>query len=61
MRCVICGRNYPNQYGNNPYPVKTKGLCCNECNDMIVIPARITEYLKGGNTNGKRMDTRRHR
>lgn len=46
MKCVICGKEYPNQYGNNPYPVKKKGLCCDQCNDTIVIPARIKAYLE---------------
>ena len=40
--CCICGKEFKG-YGNNPYPVnKEEGArCCDECNDKVVIPARI--------------------
>lgn len=38
--CCICGKEFDG-YGNNPYPVKDKGCCCDECNANAVIPARI--------------------
>ena len=44
MKCCICGK-YFEGYGNNPWPVKEKGRCCDDC-DMIVIRRRITLYEK---------------
>lgn len=38
--CCICGKKFK-EYGNNPAPVKDEGLCCNECNFNVVIPARM--------------------
>lgn len=40
--CCICGEEFEG-FGNNPYPlVKEEGArCCDECNDAVVIPARI--------------------
>jgi hypothetical protein len=40
IKCVICSQAITG-YGNNPAPVKTKGVCCDECNWTKVIPARI--------------------
>jgi hypothetical protein len=44
--CCICGEKFYG-WGNNPYPVvKTNDenvVCCNECNSLYVIPARIME------------------
>lgn len=45
-RCCICGREMAG-YGNNPWPVKSEGDCCNKCNMDYVIPARI-ELICGG-------------
>ena len=38
--CVICGREFEG-WGNNPDPVEDHGECCDECNMMYVIPARL--------------------
>lgn len=38
--CCICGEEI-NGYGNNPYPVKEDGRCCDKCNATKVIPARL--------------------
>ena len=38
--CVICGE-IGIGYGNNPAPVKTEGKCCDDCNALFVIPARL--------------------
>lgn len=49
MKCCICGKEIPKDQGNNPWPVKDEGLCCDECNYQKVIPARIemmTEELE---------------
>jgi hypothetical protein len=40
MICVICGHKLEG-YGNDPYPVKSEGRCCDKCNITKVIPARI--------------------
>ena len=38
-KCCICGCDIED-YGNNAFPV-ADGLCCDKCNAMVVIPARI--------------------
>ena len=38
--CCICGKTFDG-YGNNPYPVKDNGVCCDGCNNDVVIPKRI--------------------
>lgn len=38
-KCVICGAEIEG-YGNNAEPVK-HGVCCDECNQTVVIPARL--------------------
>jgi hypothetical protein len=40
FKCVICDKNSVG-YGNNPEPVKDKGKCCDKCNFLQVIPARV--------------------
>ena len=43
VKCCLCAHDLDNEWGNNPAPVvNTEGAkCCNECNDMFVIPARL--------------------
>lgn len=41
--CCICNEEFIG-FGNNPWPLKEDGLCCDECN-MKVIEARL-ENLK---------------
>ena len=38
-RCSICGLPLDSEYGNNAQPIND-GRCCNDCNEMYVIPAR---------------------
>ena len=40
FECVICGKKAKGN-GNNPWPVKTIGECCDKCNIEKVVPARI--------------------
>ena len=40
-RCCICGRVFYG-YGNNAEPFR-KGRCCEECNWIYVVPARIKD------------------
>ena len=44
--CCICGKEFEG-WGNNPYPVvkDEDARCCDECNDEVVIPARIIELV----------------
>jgi hypothetical protein len=50
--CCICGKESEG-WGNNPDPVtneageffKEDAQCCDECNDMVVIPKRLEEML----------------
>ena len=43
-RCSICGDSYYG-YGNNADPINA-GRCCNQCNSLVVIPARVRQ-LRG--------------
>ena len=44
--CCICKKIFKG-YGNNPMPVKKDGVCCEECNESVVIPARLKEMQNG--------------
>lgn len=33
--CVLCGKRVKD-YGHNPYPIKDKGRCCNDCNSKVI-------------------------
>jgi hypothetical protein len=39
-KCSINPKHKYTHYGNNAEPVNS-GRCCDECNDMVVIPVRI--------------------
>jgi hypothetical protein len=39
IKCILCGKN-AGQYGNNAEPV-AKGLCCDNCNYITVVPTRL--------------------
>jgi len=43
--CVICNKLFT-EFGANPSPVKESGVCCNKCDNEVVIPARM-EGLNG--------------
>lgn len=40
LLCSICGNPVEDKYGNNAYPVN-EGRCCNGCNEVHVIKARM--------------------
>lgn len=42
--CDICGKQF-NEYGNNPAPIHGD-ICCNECNETLVVPLRIFQVSK---------------
>jgi hypothetical protein len=57
-KCVICGIEIPDGYDhqvgrNNPSPLQNEGDCCDVCNQLFVIPARLTFYFaeQEANTN----------
>ena len=33
--CCICGKRFKG-YGNNPWPLKEEGRCCDECNQKVI-------------------------
>lgn len=39
-KCCLCGKMF-SDYGNNPWPLKEEGKCCNKCNMLKVIPERF--------------------
>lgn len=39
--CCLCGKKMEYEFGNNPFPLKKTGTCCNNCNYTKVIPERI--------------------
>lgn len=43
-KCVLCGKDLENEYGNNPWPLAEEGVCCDECNDLVTATrmSRIT-------------------
>lgn len=52
-KCCFCQKMLPAQagiserfWGNNPEPLKHDDVnrCCDDCNDSLVIPARIEKY-----------------
>ena len=56
MKCCLCGAEI-HGWGHNPWPLNKKDddRCCNACNDVYVIPARLAQmYEKGKEKDGKR-------
>ena len=49
LTCSICFQPIPPQgtwlHGNNAQPIND-GRCCKDCDDTIVIPARITLIMR---------------
>lgn len=39
-KCCICGCEFEG-WGNNPWPVKESGECCDDCNISVVLAERI--------------------
>lgn len=48
--CCICHRMITSSKGNSPEPVYLKnhesGLCCDDCNRLLVLPTRIALMRK---------------
>lgn len=51
VRCCICGAEI--RYGNDPWPVRSEGQCCDKCNWTLVIPERkrLTEESRHKSDN----------
>lgn len=49
-KCVLCGKKFEG-WGNNALPLK-EGQCCDYCNDIKVIPARLNKLFSKA-TGGK--------
>lgn len=45
LTCCICGKEFIDRTGHNPWPVIVdntgKKVCCEACNATVVIPARF--------------------
>lgn len=47
FKCCICGFwTGEKEFGNNPWPIKNEGDCCDYCNWNIVFPARLEKLKK---------------
>lgn len=46
-KCVICGNPFYG-FGNDPAPIKYIGRCCDDCNLLIVVPARYYLFFRRG-------------
>jgi len=44
--CCICWRPLQSREGNNAWPAKEDGDCCNDCNDNVVLAARVEAFLR---------------
>ena len=55
FQCCICGDVFTG-WGNNPYPVNKdeNARCCNDCNSMHVIPARIAAMYERKDTDNEK-------
>ena len=51
--CCICGKTCETRWGNDAWPVKDDGVCCDDCNWTVVLPARILELAKRKETAHK--------
>ena len=49
--CSICGETYTG-YGNSAWPINS-GYCCDTCNYLKVIPARLAQLRKSDEANNK--------
>jgi|TARA_R110000787_G_scaffold135752_1_gene248080 hypothetical protein len=41
--CVICDKEVKGEWGNNPDPIALEGECCEECNNSVVMTARLNQ------------------
>lgn len=50
--CCICGKKFTG-WGNDPWPVNTDddARCCDECNSLHVVPARLAQMFNRKENN----------
>jgi hypothetical protein len=55
-KCILCDDNILG-YGNNPWPLREpdEGECCEFCNDVYVIPARLEQLAKAQAAKAKEL------
>ena len=56
-KCCLCGDEIEppsHESGNLAWPVAEKGVCCDLCNIMVVIPARIAEFVNHNSQKEKK-------
>jgi hypothetical protein len=42
LDCVLCGKEMKSVYEtHNPYPLSVEGRCCDECQETLVLSARM--------------------
>lgn len=41
-KCCLCGGDCDDIYGNNPFPLANKGVCCNKCNQHVIMARMVT-------------------
>lgn len=44
-QCCLCGDPYAG-HGNNPEPLSESGRCCDDCNSLRVVPARMNNIFR---------------
>lgn len=44
-QCVICKGTFKG-WGNNPFPVREDGRCCDDCNQNVVVKARLSGFTQ---------------
>ena len=45
--CCICGKTFWG-WGNNPWPIKDEGECCDVCNQKVIAYRLIRLSRRGG-------------
>ena len=50
--CCLCAGHFRG-YGNNPWPLKSKGRCCDACNTLVVC-ARFQQFFAEKATANKK-------
>lgn len=48
--CCICGKKFRG-WGNNPWPIKQDGVCCDNCNWAVIEERLIQSVFKRSSNN----------
>ena len=52
MKCSICKEDFNHQYGHNAQPIND-GICCDDCNNLVVIERAIALIKEMKNDNAR--------